>query len=80
MTEPENLGGPTRTEVFIGWLLEALLADATPERQKAFAWNLWVRVSATMEKAETSELTEEEAGALRLARAFLDEMKSSRFG
>lgn len=70
---PTDISEPTRTEIFIGWLLSALMADASPERQKAFAWNLDTTLQAVQAKTDA---TEAERGAVKLAQAFLDGMRS----
>lgn len=74
MEDAGSTDGPTRTEIFIGWLLEAMLADAPPERQKAFAWNLCTTLKDAKAKGEAT--TQAEAGAITLAQAFLDSMRS----
>lgn len=73
MTPPDISTEPTRTEVFIGWLLAALMEDESPARQKAFAWNL---CSILKDAKAHADVTEAEAGAIKLAQAFLDGMRT----
>lgn len=70
---PMDKAEPTRTEIFVGWLLAALMEDETPARQKAFAWNL---CSILKDAKAKDDVTDAEAGAIKLAQAFLDAMRT----
>ena len=68
---------PTRAEHLLIWFMSALLDDKEPLRVKAFAFNLDGLVREAL-AAEHDEPDDERASAIRVAQAFISELRSTR--